>query len=75
MEPGHRLFLIVSFHLFIYQDLHVLEGLREYWSVGSNRSDGKVLTCGLDVKKGDHPTPFPIERVWGPEKCISEHFE
>ena len=36
----------------MYQDLHVLERLREYWSVGSNRIDGKVLMCGVDVKKG-----------------------
>ena len=46
------LLTIVSFHLFMYQDLHVLERLREYWSVGSNRIDGKVLMCGVDVKKG-----------------------
>ena len=58
-----------------YQDLHVLERSREYWSVGSNRSDGKVLICGVDVKKGVTPISFSIERVWGPKKGISEHFE
>ena len=70
MEPGPRLFIIVRFHLFIYQDLHVQERLRENWSVGSNRSDGKVLTCGVDVKKGGSPPPPSLLKGSGALKSV-----